>query len=109
MVRWDYTDLSMTARESDARAWESAAASRAQRAPGDELLGLMFMRPKELRHLAEQSFGVLFVPLRTITRQRHSMVVALRHPDHGELVVHAERARHWYPYRITRIERPRAS
>ena len=107
MVRWDYTDLSNTAAgDSDALWLEAATTSpRAQRAPGDELLGMMFTQPKELRHLAEQLFGLLFVPTRVITQQRHSVVVALDHPEAGELVVHAERARHWYPYRVTRVER----
>lgn len=103
MVRWDYTDLTAAASEGDARV--RTASTRAQRAPGEELLGLMFMRPKELRHLAEQAFGQLFVPTRVIAQQRHSTVVALVHPEHGELVVHAERARHWYPYRVTQVER----
>jgi hypothetical protein len=106
MVRWDYTDLSTRAGEHASRWWDAPPAGRAQHGPGEELVGTLFRRPKELRHLAEQHFGELFVPTRVISEQPHSAVVALQHPDHGELMVHAERARHWYPYRVTRVDRP---
>ena len=56
-----------------------------------ELMGATFTTPKDLRHLAEQEFGELFVPTDV----------------HGRIVVHAERERHWYPYRIVHVEGPR--
>jgi hypothetical protein len=68
------------------------------------LVGAMFSTPKELRHLAEQQFGDLFVPTEVISENAHSAVIALRPDNVGTLVVHAERERHWYPYRVTRVE-----
>ncbi len=68
-----------------------------------ELVGAMFSTPKELRHLAEQQFGELFVPIEVLADSPHSAVIALSPESLGPLVVHAERARHWYPYRVTRV------
>ena len=70
-----------------------------------ELVGEMFTTPKELRHLAERHFGELFVPTEVLAESPHAAVISLNPPGFGALVIHAERARHWYPYRITRVER----
>lgn len=72
-----------------------------------ELVGAMFSTPKELRHLAEQQFGELFVPTEVLADSPHSAVIALSPESLGPLVVHAERARHWYPYRVTRVDAAR--
>lgn len=69
-----------------------------------ELVGAMFSTPKELRHLAERQFGELFVPVEVLAESSHSAVIALSPDSHGPVVVYAERARHWYPYRVTRVE-----
>jgi hypothetical protein len=74
-----------------------------------ELVGAMFSTPKELRHLAEQQFGELFVPTEVLADSPHSAVIALSPESLGPLVVHAERARHWYPYRVTRVTRVHAA
>jgi hypothetical protein len=70
----------------------------------NSLVGAMFSTPKELRHLAEQQFGDLFVPTEVITEDAKCAVIALRPDRLGTIVVHAERERHWYPYRVTRVE-----
>lgn len=72
-----------------------------------ELMGATFTTPKDLRHLAEQEFGELFVPTDVLTQSATSTVIALRTDVHGRIVVHAERERHWYPYRIVHVEGPR--
>lgn len=70
-----------------------------------ELVGEMFTTPKELRHLAERQFGELFVPVEVLAESALSTIISLTSSALGPLVVHAERARDWYPYRITRVER----
>jgi hypothetical protein len=72
-----------------------------------ELVGAMFSTPKELRHLAERHFGELFVPTEVLADSPHSAVIALSPESPGPLVVHAERARRWYPYRVTRVDAAR--
>ena len=70
----------------------------------NELVGSMFTTAKELRHLAEQQYGDLFVPTEVLTQDDHSAVLRL-HPDHrGALTVHAERECHWHPFRVTRVD-----
>jgi hypothetical protein len=69
-----------------------------------DLVGAMFTTPKELRHLAEQAFGEEFVPTRVLAESPHFAVFALNAGELGQVVVHAERGRHWYPFRVTRVE-----
>jgi hypothetical protein len=68
------------------------------------LVGAMFTTPKDLRHLAEQHFDELFVPVEVLADSGHAAVLVLRTDGAGPLVVHAERERHWYPFRVTRVE-----
>ncbi len=68
------------------------------------LVGSMFTTAKDLRHLAEQSLGQLFVPTEVRSEDEHSADLVLRPAGMGEILVHAERERHWYPYVITRVE-----
>ncbi|HET7461045.1 MAG TPA: hypothetical protein VFJ82_07345 [Longimicrobium sp.] len=74
---------------------------------GQELVGLMFSTPKELRHVAEQHFGELFVPTEVVESARLRAVIALKTERAGTLLVHAERERHWYPFRVVRVDTPR--
>ena len=69
-----------------------------------DLTGAMFTTLKELRHLAEQQYGQLFVPTEVLSKSTLRMVVELRLDAVGRTVLHAERARHWQPYRVVRIE-----
>ena len=69
-----------------------------------ELVGAMFTNPTELRHLAEQQFGELFVPIEVLAESPHSAVIQLTPRTIGPVVLHAERARHWYPVRVTHVE-----
>ena len=74
--------------------------------PGAELrdlVGAVFTSAKELRHLAEQLYAEEFVPVRTLAESGHFGVFALDGPA-GRVTVHAERERHWHPFRITRVE-----
>lgn len=71
-----------------------------------DLMGATFTTPKDLRHLAEQEFGELFVPTEVLTQNALSATIELTLGDHGRFVVRAERERHWYPYRITHVEGP---
>jgi hypothetical protein len=68
------------------------------------LIGTMFTTPKDLRHLAEQALGQLFVPVEVVVADAEHADMVLRPAGMGEIIVHAERERHWYPYLITRIE-----
>lgn len=72
-----------------------------------ELVGAMFSTAKELRHLAEQEYGELFVPVEVLVETSNSAVLRLRPEATGPIVVHAERRRHWHPYRVSRVERAR--
>jgi len=89
---------------------DARAAGPDERMPGAlrELLGQMFSTPKDLRHIAEQHFGELFVPTEVLADSPHQAVLMLRTQALGPVMVHAERARHWYPFRVTRVEAPRA-
>ena len=73
-------------------------------APLTELVGAMFTTPKELRHLAERELGELFVPVEVLAESAHTAVYTLHPGSLAPLLVHAERARHWYPFRVTRVE-----
>ena len=68
------------------------------------LIGALFTTPKDLRHLAEQALGQLFVPVEVLSAGEEHADLVLRPAGLGEIIVHAERERHWYPYLITRIE-----
>jgi hypothetical protein len=68
-----------------------------------DLVGAVFTGAKELRHLAEQLYGEEFVPVRTLAESGHFGVFALDGPA-GRVMVHAERERHWHPFRIIRVE-----
>lgn len=71
-----------------------------------DLMGATFTTPKDLRHLAEQEFSELFVPTEVLAQNAVSTTIALNAGGHGRFVVHAERERHWYPYRIIQVEGP---
>ena len=70
----------------------------------EELLGAMFTTAKELRHLAEQSLGQLFVPTEVVHEDEHRADLVLRPSGLGAIYVHAERERSWYPFRIIRVD-----
>jgi hypothetical protein len=72
-----------------------------------ELVGALFTTPKELRHLAERELGELFVPVEVLVESAHTAVYTLHPGSLAPLLVHAERARHWYPFRVTRVEAAR--
>ena len=74
-----------------------------------ELVGAMFTTPKELRHLAERELGELFVPVEVLAESAHTAVYTLHPGSLAPLLVHAERARHWYPFRVTRVEAARVA
>lgn len=98
----------------DLRAWDTRRNGTDERAEaGQELVGVMFSTAKELRHVAEQHFGELFVPTETVESGRLRTVVALRTERAGTLHVYAERERHWFPFRVVRVDaarpEPRAS
>jgi len=71
------------------------------------LMGQLFSTAKELRHITEQTFGELFVPTDTLEHDRLRTVIALKTRVAGTLVVTAERERHWYPFRVVRVDAPR--
>ena len=77
-------------------------------APLRELVGATFSSAKELRHLAEREMGELFVPVELLAESEHCAVFTLHPGSLAPLLVHAERARHWFPFRITRVEPVRA-
>lgn len=72
--------------------------------PAEQLLDVMFATPKDLRHKAEEVLGHLFVPTEVVSENAHDTDLVLRPAGLGEIHVHASRERHWYPYRITRVE-----
>ena len=72
-----------------------------------ELVGAVFTSPKELRHLAERELGELFVPVEVLAESAHTAVFSLHPGSLAPLLVHAERERHWYPFRVTRVEAAR--
>lgn len=72
-----------------------------------ELVGAVFTSPKELRHIAERELGELFVPVEVLAESAHTAVFSLHPGSLAPLLVHAERERHWYPFRVTRVEAAR--
>jgi hypothetical protein len=70
----------------------------------EELQGLLFSTAKDLRHQAEQTLGELFVPTEVVSAGENSADIVLRPSSLGEIHVHAERERHWYPYQVTRVD-----
>lgn len=70
----------------------------------EELLGTVFTTPKELRHLAEQSLGQDFIRTEVVHEDEHEADLVLRPAGMGEIHVHAERERDWYPFHITRVD-----
>lgn len=79
-------------------------ATRTEGAPAEELLGIVFTTPKDLRHSAEQVLGQEFVPTEVVSEDETTADLVLRPVGMPEIHVHAERERHWYPYAITRVE-----
>ena len=75
-----------------------------QLGPAEELLGLVFSTPKDLRHSAEQVLGQEFVPTEVVSAGETAADLRLRPNGMGEIHVHAERERHWYPYEVTRVD-----
>lgn len=76
---------------------------------GEGLLGATFTTPKDLRHLAEQCLGQLFVPTEVVHAGDRAATLLLRPEGMGEILVQAERERRWSPYVITRVEHAGAS
>ncbi len=70
----------------------------------EDLTGLLFSTPKDLRHKAEEVLGQLFVPIEVLSAGEESADIVLRPSGLGEIHVHAERERHWYPYQVTRVD-----
>lgn len=70
----------------------------------EELLGALFTTPKELRHLAEQSLGQLFVQTELVHEDEHVAELVLRPAGMGAIHVHAERERGWFPFLVTRVD-----
>ena len=70
----------------------------------EELLGMVFTTPKNLRHIAEQALGQQFVPTELVHEDERSADLVLRPTGMGEILVHGERERHWYPFEITRVD-----
>lgn len=87
------------------KAWEAdMRQSMESLRSAETLYDVMFTTPKELRHAAEQTLGRLFVPMEVVRAGPNAADVVLRPEGLGEIHVHAERERHWYPYHITRID-----
>lgn len=70
----------------------------------EDLVDVLFANSKELRHQAEQILGRLFVPTEVVHEDELSAQMILRPDGMPEVHVHAARERHWYPYRITRVD-----
>jgi hypothetical protein len=79
-------------------------ATRTEGALAEELLGIVFTTPKDLRHSAEQVLGQEFVPTEVVSEDEQTADLVLRPAGMPEIHVHAERERHWYPYEITRVD-----
>lgn len=101
-IRWDYAWFVPAGARPGAAASPSPSDAIMQ---ADLLTGAMFTTPKELRHMAEQEFGALFVPTEVVAASPGRITLALTVPGVERLLVHAERERRWYPYRVTRVER----
>jgi hypothetical protein len=69
----------------------------------EELVGMMFTTPKELRHLAEEHYGELFVPTEVVAEGGRYGLFALT-VGGGRIIVRAERTGPRAPYEIIRIE-----
>jgi hypothetical protein len=76
---------------------------------GQELVGALFTTPKNLRHLAEQEFGQLFVPTELLMEGARHAMLALTVDRIGRVVVHAERPRKRNPFVVTRVDLPRTA
>ncbi len=72
--------------------------------PAEQLLGMVFFTPKDLRHSAEQVLGQEFVPTEVVSEDETSADLRLRPAGMGEIHVHAERERRWYPFQITHVD-----
>jgi hypothetical protein len=107
-VQWTHAAPGAEAR-AEAPAFGAARDGTAEAAvtPLQELVGTMFSTPKELRHLAERELGELFVPVEVVAESAHCAVYTLHAGSLAPLLVHAERERHWYPFRVTRVEEAR--
>ena len=70
----------------------------------EELLGMVFSTPKDLRHWLEQVLGQEFVPVEVLAEGETCAELRLRPAGMGEIHVHAERERHWYPFQITHVD-----
>ena len=70
----------------------------------EELLGLVFSTPKDLRHSAEQVLGQEFIPTEVLSEDETSADLRLRPAGMGEIHVHAERERDWHPFEITHVD-----
>lgn len=70
----------------------------------EELLGIVFTTPKELRHAAEQVLGHEFVPTALLSEDARTADLVLRPAGKPEIHVHAEREHHWSPFEITRVD-----
>ena len=104
-IQWTHAAPSA---ETDAVAGGIGAASPGEPAEAlKELVGAMFTSPKELRHLAERELGELFVPVEVLAESAHTGVFTLHPGSLAPLIVHAERERHWSPFRVTRVEAAR--
>ena len=97
-IQWTHAAPSVETKAADGAPDESAVPVLT------ELVGAMFTTPKELRHLAERELGELFVPVEVLAESAHTAVYTLHPGSLAPLLVYAERARHWYPFRVTRVE-----
>lgn len=79
-------------------------AMRTDGALAEELLGIVFTTPKDLRHSAEQVLRRDFVPIELVSEDERTADLVLRPAGMPEIHVHAERERHWSPFEITRVE-----
>ncbi|HEU0301767.1 MAG TPA: hypothetical protein VFR37_20100 [Longimicrobium sp.] len=87
------------------RSWHTQADGASEEAEtADELLGVMFTTAKELRHAAEQVLEQEFIPTELLAEDERFADLVLRPAGSGEIRVRAERERHWYPFRVTRVD-----
>lgn len=103
-VQWTHAAPTADAHLDEAADAAAPEISPAPAAPLQELVGSMFSSPKELRHLAERELGELFVPVELLAESEHCAVFTLHPGSLAPLLVHAERARHWFPFHVTRVE-----
>jgi hypothetical protein len=87
------------------RSWQTQAdGASAEPETADELMGVMFTTPKELRHAAEQVLEQEFIPTELLAEDERFADLVLRPAGSGEIRVRAERERHWYPFRVIRVD-----